>query len=489
MPVTPIAPERAAGAPPIERLLRPFREFVHLEAAGGVVLLAAAALALVWANSPRAGTYAALWHTPITVGVGGAVLTRDLHHWINDGLMVVFFFVVGLEIKREVLVGELAAPRRAALPAAAALGGMLVPAGLFFLLNPAGPAAAGWGVPMATDIAFALGILALLGRRVPLALKVFLTALAVIDDLGAVLVIALFYTPSVAWPALAAAGGVLALLVVANRLGVRTPLVYGGLGVGLWLAVLLSGVHATVAGVLLALTIPVRTRIDPAAFLAHSRAFLADFASDGAAGGGAGGGRVWARPVFITEEQQSAVLALEEACEHVQTPLHRLEHALHPWVAFAIMPLFALANAGVVLPRDPVATLADPVTLGVLAGLVVGKPVGITAVALVATRTGLAVLPKGVTWRQVVGAAVLGGIGFTMSLFIAALAFADAALLDAAKLGILGASLVAGLGGWLLLRTAPARAAAPGPAATRRTSWLRPPRSRIPPPPPRTEGG
>jgi NhaA family Na+:H+ antiporter len=466
MPVTPVGPGRAAGAPPIERLLRPFREFVHLEAAGGAVLLAAAAVALGWANSPWAWAYAALWHTPVTVGVGGAVLTRDLHHWINDGLMVLFFVVVGLEIKREVLVGELAAPRRAALPAAAALGGMLVPTGLYFLLNPAGPGAAGWGVPMATDIAFALGILALLGRRVPLALKVFLTALAVIDDLGAVLVIAVFYTPSVAWPALATAGAVLALLVAANRLGVRAPLVYGGLGVGLWLAVLASGVHATVAGVLLALTIPARTRIDPAAFLARGRAYLTDFASDGRPDRFGVDGRAGPRPGFITEGQQTAVLALEEACEHVQTPLHRLEHALHPWVAFAIMPLFALANAGVPLPGDPAATVADPVTLGVLAGLVAGKPVGITAVALLATRTGLAVLPDGVSWRQVAGAAVLGGIGFTMSLFIATLAFADAALLDAAKLGILGASLVAGLGGWLLLRTAPTPVAAPGPVAT-----------------------
>ncbi|HVG97035.1 MAG TPA: Na+/H+ antiporter NhaA [Chloroflexota bacterium] len=463
MPVTPVGSGRAAGAPPIERLVRPFREFVHLEAAGGVVLLAAAALALVWANSPWAWAYAALWHTPVTVGAGGAVLTQDLHHWINDGLMVLFFFVVGLEIKREVLVGELASPRRAALPAAAALGGMLLPALLFSLLNAGGPGAAGWGVPMATDIAFALGILALLGRRVPLALKVFLTALAVLDDLGAVLVIALFYTPDVVWPALAAAGLVLALLVAANRLGVRTPLVYGGLGVGLWLAVLASGVHATVAGVLLAMTIPASTRIDPAGFLARGRAYLADFASAGQDDGAGVDGRAGPRPGFITEGQQTAVQALEAACEHVQTPLHRLEHALHPWVAFAVMPLFALANAGVALPRDPLATVADPVTLGVLAGLVVGKPLGITAAALLATRTGLAVLPDGVTWRQVTGAAVLGGIGFTMSLFIAALAFADAALLDAAKLGILGASLVAGLGGWLLLRTAPAPAAPPGP--------------------------
>ena len=469
MPVTPVGPGRAAGAPPIERLLRPFREFIHLEAAGGVVLLVAAAVALVWANSPWAGAYAALWHTPVTVGVGGTVLTRDLHHWINDGLMVLFFFVVGLEIKREVLVGELAAPRRAALPAAAALGGMLAPAGLYTLLTPGGPAAAGWGVPMATDIAFALGVLALLGRRVPLALKVFLTALAVIDDIGAVLVIALFYTAGVSWPALAAAGGVLVVLVAANRLGVRTPLVYGALGLGLWLAVLASGVHATVAGVLLAMTIPARTRIDPAAFLARGRAFLADFASDDPPDGptaeaAAGNGRAPRRAGFITEGQQTAVLALEEACEHVQTPLHRLEHALHPWVAFAVMPLFALANAGVALAGDPGEALAQPVTLGVFVELVVGKPVGIAAAAWLAVRSGLAALPADVTWRQVAGAAALGGIGFTMSLFIATLAFADAGLLAAAKLGILGASLLAGLGGWLLLRTAPAAGPGPSPA-------------------------
>jgi NhaA family Na+:H+ antiporter len=464
MPAPPTVSEPPAEAPPIERLLRPFREFAHLEASGGVVLLAAAALALVWANSPWAGAYAALWHTPLTVAVGGAVLTQDLHHWINDGLMGLFFFVVGLEIKREVLVGELASPRRAALPAAAALGGMLLPAALYALLNAGGPGAPGWGVPMATDIAFALGVLALLGRRVPLALKVFLTALAVLDDIGAVLVIALFYTPSVSWSALAAAGGVLVLLVAANRLGVRAPLAYGGLGVGLWLAVLLSGVHATVAGVLLAMTVPARTRIDPAAFVARGRAFLADFAAGPPSPAEARGG-------FITEGQQTAVLALEEACEHVQTPLHRLEHALHPWVAFAVVPLFALANAGVPLGGDLGAAVAQPVTLGVFVGLVLGKSAGIAAASWLAVRSGLAALPEGVTWRQVCGAAWLGGIGFTMSLFIAALAFGDDGLLAAAKLGILGASLVAGLVGWAILRLAPVTApggteGAPRPAET-----------------------
>jgi NhaA family Na+:H+ antiporter len=450
----------ALRTPPIERLLRPFREFAHLEASGGVVLLAATALALVWANSPWAWAYYALWHTPVTAGAGDAVLTQDVQHWINDGLMVLFFFVVGLEIKREVLVGELASARRAALPAAAALGGMLLPAGIFALLNAGGRGAPGWGVPMATDIAFALGILALLGRRVPLALKVFLTALAVIDDIGAVLVIALFYTPSVSWTALAAAAACLALLVGVNRLGVRTPVVYAILGIVLWLAVLLSGVHATVAGVLLAATIPARTRIDPSAFLARGRAFLGDFAAaapEPAAGPALALAPGRSGPRFITEGQQTAVLALEEACEHVQTPLHRLEHALHPWVAFAIMPLFALANAGVSLSAEVLARAVNPVTLGVFAGLVVGKQVGITGAAWLATRTGIAALPAGVSWRQIYGAAWLGGIGFTMSLFIAALAFEDEPTLAAAKIGILGASLVAGVTGWAILRAAPAR--------------------------------
>jgi NhaA family Na+:H+ antiporter len=282
----------------------------------------------------------------------------------------------------------------------------------------------------------------------------------------------LFYTPSVSWPALGAAAGVLGLLIGANRLGVRTPVVYGALGLGLWLAVLLSGVHATVAGVLLAMTIPARTRIDPAAFLARGRAYLADFASDGPAGGVSESGVVARRAGFITEGQQTAVLALEEACEQVQTPLHRLEHALHPRVVFAVMPLFALANAGVALGGDVAGPATRPVALGVLVGLVVGKPVGISVAAWLAARTGLAALPQGVTWRQVAGAAALGGIGFTMSLFVATLAFADEALLTAAKLGILAASLVAGVTGWALLRTAPAAPLAPaapaGAGGTRR---------------------
>ena len=415
------------------------------------MLLAATAVALVWANSPWAGAYDALWHTPVTVGAGRLVLAMDLHHWINDGLMALFFFVVGLEIKRELLVGELASPRRAALPIAAAAGGMLVPALIYAAFNARGPGAAGWGIPMATDIAFALGVLALLGRRAPLALKVFLTALAVVDDLGAVLVIALFYTASVSWPALAAAVACLALAAIANRAGVRRPLPYALVGVVLWGAILASGVHATVAGVLLALAIPAQYRVDAWAFLARARAYLEEFESASRQSPTAPN----------SEHQQAALRALEDACEHAETPLQRLEHALHPWVAFGVMPVFALANAGVSLGSGVGSSgaggdaLLQPITVGVAAGLVVGKQLGVTLAAWLAVRTGLAALPTGVTWRHVYGAGWLAGIGFTMSLFVGDLAFDDESLLHAAKLGVLAASIVSGVGGWLLLRAAP----------------------------------
>ncbi|HEX2035187.1 MAG TPA: Na+/H+ antiporter NhaA [Chloroflexota bacterium] len=428
--------------------MRPFRKFAHQEASGGVLLLLCTVLALVWANSPWADGYAALWHTPVTVGVGGFELSEDLLHWINDGLMAVFFFVVGLEIKRELLVGELASPRRAALPIAAAVGGMLVPAALYALLNAGTEGARGWGVPMATDIAFALGVLALLGSRVPVALKVFVTALAVVDDIGAVLVIALFYTPSLVWPALMWAAACLAGLVALNRLGVRRPLPYGLLGVALWLATFQSGIHATVAGVLLAITIPARSRIDAGSFAARGQALLDVFrGASPAASPGAPAVAV------VGEEQLAAVGALEEACEQVQTPLQRLEHSLHPWVAFGIMPVFALANAGVALGAQAGGeALTHHVTLGVLLGLVLGKQLGVTLFTWLAVRTGLAALPSGVTWRHIYGGGWLAGIGFTMSLFITGLAFDDPATAARAKVGILVASLIAGVGGWLLLR-------------------------------------
>jgi NhaA family Na+:H+ antiporter len=435
----------------VRRVVDTFTEFTQAASAGGIALLATTAVALAWANSPWAESYHHLWETPVTVGAPGFGLTESLHHWINDGLMAVFFFLVGLEIKRELLVGELASVRQAALPIAAAIGGMVVPAGLYAALNAGGPGAAGWGIPMATDIAFALGVLALLGSRVPLGLKVFLAALAIVDDLGAVLVIALFYTASIQWAALAVAAGVLALLLVINRAEVRHPAPYVLLGLVLWVAFLKSGVHATIGGVLLALTIPARTRLDRAEFEARLRTQLAAFEqADDAPGATTPDGDV--DPVTYGV-QQEVIEDIEDACEGAQTPLMRLEHALHGVVAFGIMPLFALANAGVPLGA-PTGGAGGAITLGVLLGLVVGKPLGITLASWLAVRGGAAVLPSGVTWRHVHGAAWLGGIGFTMSLFIGGLAFPDPALLGAAKLGILGASVVAGFGGWLLVRTA-----------------------------------
>jgi Na+:H+ antiporter, NhaA family len=422
------------------------REFIHDEAFGGILLLVCALTALIWANSPWGETYGAVWATELTLGTVQLHLTESLRHWVNDGLMAVFFFVVGLEIKREVLVGELASPRRAALPAIAALGGVLVPAGIYLLLNRGTVGEQGWGIPMATDIAFALGVLALLGDRIPLGLKVFLTALAIVDDIAAVVVIAVFYTAEVHWSALGLAAVVFAALVAANRLHLRQPLVYGILGIALWAAVFESGVHATVAGVLLALTIPARTRIDPDAFVDRGRALLRVFERAGEHGAS----------ILTNGRRQEALAELEDAVEAAGAPLQRMEHVLHPWVAFAIVPLFALANAGVRVEGDLLGALSNGVTTGVVLGLVLGKQLGVTLGAWLAVRSGVADLPEGVAWRHIYGAGWLAGIGFTMSLFVADLAFADpgeTGFMTAAKLGILVASIIAGVGGWLLLRS------------------------------------
>jgi NhaA family Na+:H+ antiporter len=434
---------------PIQRLLAPVSAFIRTGSAGGLVLMAAAAVALVLANSPWAAAYHHLWETELALRIGPWETAHSLHHWINDGLMAVFFFLVGLEIKREALVGELASLRRAALPAAAALGGMVVPAGLYALFNAGGEGAPGWGIPMATDIAFALGVLALLGPRVPVSLKVFLTALAIVDDIGAVLVIALFYTSGIAWGALFAGLGLLALAALANRLGARRPPVYVLLGVGVWACFMASGVHATVAGVLLAMTIPARTRIDADEFLAHTRGALVRFEDAGEEG----------RSVLTNHGQQAAIHVVEEVAEAAQAPLQRIEHELHTPVAFLVIPLFALANAGVALPADAGAALAQPVTLGIILGLLLGKPVGITLFAWLAVRLGLAEMPAGLRWGQLHAVSWLGGIGFTMSLFVGGLAFADAAMVDRAKIGIFAASIAAGLIGWLLVRRSTAHPA------------------------------
>ena len=440
----------------MQTLLRPFQSFFKTEAAGGIVLMAAAVVALVWANSPFAGAYTDLWATYVTVGAGAFEISKPLLLWVNDGLMAIFFFVVGLEIKREVLTGELAEPRKAALAIAAALGGMAVPALLYTAVTLGTDRAVGWGIPMATDIAFALGVLALLGSRAPLALKVFLTAVAIVDDLGAVVVIALFYTAEVKVGALVLSLALVGLLAVLNRLGVQRPSVYGLIGLVAWVAMLKSGVHATIAGVLVALTIPATRRIDETAFFERASAMLERFRA-GLTPGNA----------VPDADQMHAVHSLEQACEDVEPPLERLEHGLHGLVAFGIMPVFALANAGVAFGADLGALATDTVALGIALGLIVGKPLGVMTLAFVSVKLGLAALPAGVTWRHLLGVSFLTGIGFTMSIFIANLAFGAGPLLDSAKLGILVASIASGvLGALMLLRLPPTVAPAVEPGAT-----------------------
>ncbi len=442
----------------VRRLVMPFQEFFQAESASGIVLLVMAAMALVWANSPWADSYFQLWETHLVVGGGPIQLDYSLHYWINDGLMAVFFFMVGLEIKRETKVGELASPKQAALPIAAAIGGMVVPAGIYVLFNAGTPELRGWGVPMATDIAFALGVLAILGDRVPSGLKIFLAALAIVDDLGAVMVIALFYSAGIDWTMLAYAGTVFILLIGANLGGVRRPAVYAILGVILWYFFLKSGVHATIAGVLLATTIPARTRINVPEFVASARAYLAQFEDDG----------LRPDPAHpLTSKQESALERLEEVAEEVQSPLLSIEHAIVPWVAYGIMPLFALANAGVALEAEVVQGLGSPVVLGIALGLLIGKPIGVGLFSWAAVRLGLAGLPAGVRGAHLVGVGLLAGIGFTMSLFIANLAF-DGTTLELSKVGVLAASTVAGIIGYIILRArgnpgAVTRAQAKGP--------------------------
>ena len=440
--------ERKERIPLVERFLSPVYAFASVSSAGGIVLFVAALAALIWANSPWAGTYHHLWEMPLRIQAGALSTEMTLHHLINDGLMAVFFFLVGLEIKREFLAGELRSARTAALPMVAALGGMVVPALLYASLNAGTEFSRGWGVPMATDIAFALGVLALLGSRVPIGLKVFLAALAIVDDIGAVLVIAVFYSTGVNWVALAATAALLALAALANAAGVRRPWAYGFIGLLLWAAVAVSGVHATVAGVLLAMAIPVRTRINEEAFLRGARAALHDFE--------VAARRTLNEPdttVLSNKDHHAALEDLEELADQARPPLIRIEHSLHALVAFLIMPVFAFANAGVTMSASAAgAAFAHPVALGVILGLVLGKPIGIVAFSWLAVKTGIAALPAGTGWRSITGAGLLGGIGFTMALFIAGLAFTEPAILDIAKVGVFTASAVAGIAGWLLLR-------------------------------------
>lgn len=426
---------------PAEFLVKPFQEFTKLEASGGILLLAFAVAALVWANSPFGQSYVDLWHVEVVVGGGALRLEKDLLHWINDGLMAVFFLLVGLELKRELLDGELASPRKAALPIFAAVGGMLVPAAFYLALNLGGPGEAGWGIPMATDIAFALAVLAALGSRAPTGLKVFLTALAIVDDLGAIAVIAIFYTSELYMGYLGAA--ILGLVVVwaAGRIGIRSLAFYVPIALATWYFLLESGVHATLAGVALGFLTPARSMYTDAEY--RDRA-----------------GRILSRYEFEASAPRAAervdhdALAVASIARESVSPLNRIEDALHPWSSFLIVPLFALANAGVRFAGvDLVEAATHPVALGVTFGLLVGKTAGISAFAWLAVRLKLGVLPRLVTWRHIVGLAAVAGIGFTVSLFVTGLAFEHPELADRAKTGIFIGSGAAGLLGYLVLRS------------------------------------
>ena len=401
------------------KVISPFQAFAQSGSLGGLLLLLGALVAFGWANSPWAPAYERMISEYLSINVGDWSLRLSLGHWVNDALMAIFFLLVGLELKRELVTGELSRPRQAALAVAAALGGMLVPALIYVFFNQGGEAANGWAIPMATDIAFALAAISVLGSRVPLGLKVFLTALAIVDDLGAVLVIGLFYTSGLNLTALGVAAAILAVLLVFNRLGVRHLGVYLIPGIFLWYAVYQSGLHATIAGVLLAFVIPIARQI---------KAPTAELRKAVKAGD--------------SEAVGAHLAAVERVLESKQSPLHRLEHALHPYVNMLVLPIFALFNAGLSLSGVSIGT----VTLGVALGLVLGKPLGVVLLSFIAVKTGLAQLPAGVTWRGVLGVGLLAGIGFTMSLFVAGLSFGGE-LYNQARLGIIGGSLIsAGLG-------------------------------------------
>lgn len=429
------------------RLLQPFREFAELQASGGILLLAASIIALIWANSPYRGSYEAFRHATIGIQIGSFELIKPAELWINDGLMAIFFLLVGLEIKREVIVGELSSLKKAALPIAGAIGGMVVPATVFLIFNFGTPYVKAWAVPMATDIAFSLGILAMMGARIPLALKVFLAALAIVDDIGAVLVIAFFYTTSLNLSALLVCLACLILLSLFNLGNVRSLAPYLLVGVVLWVAMLKSGIHATVAGVLLAATIPARTRINAGDFLRRTRKLVDDFDRYGSED----------EDVNLSEQRQGVLRGIQVACEQVQMPLQRLEHDLHPFVTYLIVPIFALANAGVAFPS--MEALGSGVSLGVMLGLFIGKPLGILGFSWIACKAKLASLPRGISWSHILGAGFLGGIGFTMALFIAGMA-TSGYVLETVKLSVLIGSAAAGIAGWITLTRSPRRSAA-----------------------------
>ena len=417
--------------------------FINEEAYGGIILIVATIAALVWANSAFYDSYHNLWHEFKVGFVWGEInLVGSLHHWINDGLMALFFFVIGLEIKREIMGGELSSLKKASLPITAAIGGMLIPAAVYALVMVNHPEYLdGWGIPMATDIAFALGLLALLGKRVNINLKIFLTALAIADDLGAVLVIAIFYTDTINFSELISAGFFIGILVIANLVGVRKTIFYAIVGfAGVWMAFIFSGVHATIAGVLIALTIPARTKITEKEYVRKFKNYINKFKKEQSSDN-----------PLLTKDQAHIIAEIEELNELGQTPLQKLEHTLHPIVAFFILPVFALSNAGVHIEGSVIEMLLHPISLGIIAGLVLGKFLGISLLSHITVWLKIASLPEGVSWKQIYGVAFLAGIGFTMSMFISDLAFVDEEFKQIAKVGIMAASFISATIGMIWL--------------------------------------
>jgi len=426
-----------------KRISTPFEEFLHAQTTTGIVLMFMTVVALILANSPLSEAYSHFFHTKINISVGSWELSHSIHHWINDGLMAIFFFIIGLEIKREILVGELSNIKVAILPILSAVGGMVLPALIYSGINYGSSGAVGWGIPMATDIAFAISALVLLGNRVSPALVTFLVALAIVDDLGAVIVIAMFYTDQIAYVPLALAGVMFLVMVAFNRFGIHKILPYFIVGLFMWFFMLESGVHATIAGVIAALAIPSKPKQAPVDFAQHTKNLLDEYEN---------------YPVttdHIMHEKQKAILTnIKDKIDAVGTPSARLEHSLHLPVALIVIPLFALANAGISVDFSSIGTtITTPVSLGIVFGLIAGKVLGIFGVAYLAIKLGIAKLPEGSTMNQLFGVGFLGGIGFTMSIFVADLAFlGDAQMIFQAKVGILSASLFSGLFGFLWLR-------------------------------------
>ena len=423
-------------------IIQPFQRFFQIEASGGIVLLLFTIVALMWANSRWGDLYYQMWHYDFTIGIDGVFsITKDILHWVNDGLMAIFFFVVGLEIKRELLTGELSSFKQASLPIAAAIGGMVVPAALYIIINTNPNTEVCWGIPMATDIAFSLGILSLLGKRVPLALKVFLVAFAIVDDLGAILIIALFYSEQIFWNYLFIGLGLLVVLIIFNRLNIKSIPPYMIIGWVIWYLFLKSGIHPTIAGVLIAFTIPVQRSIRIRDFSQKMQNNLDEFCSFPNE----------KSKVTLSHKQLAAIDNMEEEILNVQSPVQRLEHQLHGFVTYVVMPLFALTNAGVVLRTASFSAVFTDLSGIIELSLVVGKMLGIFLFSWVAVKLGLASLPDRVKWPHIMSLGFLGGMGFTMSLFISNLAFTNEALLNPAKIGILTGSLIAGVIGYLSL--------------------------------------